>query len=120
MSETSIEKLFASLTDLDTALPVPDVEVETLNALSDRLERSTLPRHFLLREAELDDLWRAAEAILYQARVDREDPARLRELEHLLLVAMRAHDLAGEGRVAEAMQTLRHRSLPSSNGEGKV
>jgi hypothetical protein len=115
-----IEKLFASLSDLDSALPVSDVTSETLNALSDRLERSTLPRHYLLREAELDDLWRAAEATLYRARVAGQDAATLENLENLLSVAMRAHDLAGEGRVKEATDTLRRRSESLSTGEGET
>ena len=51
-----IEKLFDSLTDLDRAMPVSDLTNDTLRALSDRLEQSTLPRHFLPREAELDDM----------------------------------------------------------------
>jgi hypothetical protein len=119
MSDVPLEKLFASLSDLDRALPVSEVTSETLKLLSDRLERSTLPRHYLLREAELDDLWRAAEAMLYRARAAGHDAATVEELERLLAVAMRAHDLAGEGRVAEATDTLRRREEPSSTGEGQ-
>jgi hypothetical protein len=110
VNEVPVEKLFASLSDLDTAMPVSDLTSETLNALSDRLERSTLPRHYLLREAELDDLWRAAEATLYKARAASQDADTLRRLEDLLSVAMLAHDLAGEGRIVEATETLRRRS----------
>ena len=107
---TEIEKLFDSLTDLDRALPVSNISSETLKALSDRLEQSTLPRHFLLREAELDDLWRACEVTLFRARIAGESAATLEALEELLAVAMQAHDLAGEGRVEEAKAALRQQA----------
>jgi hypothetical protein len=45
MAERRIEQLFDSLSDLDRALPVTDVTNETFKVLSDRLERSSLPRH---------------------------------------------------------------------------
>jgi hypothetical protein len=107
MAERRIEKLFDSLSELDRALPVTDISNETCRVLSDRLESSTLPRHFLYREAELDDLWRTGEVTLFRARAAGKDAATVRILEDLLSIAMQAHDLAGEGRVAEATAVLR-------------
>ncbi len=119
MSSVQLNRILTSLTDLDLALRVTDITLETIAALSDRLERSTLPRHFLLREAELDDLWRAAEVAVRQAEAESEAPATVHALEDLLATVMRAHDLAGDGRVAEATATLRSAPALLPNGEKK-
>jgi len=66
-------RLFASLTDLDDALPVHDCSNETLLTVAQRLGRSSLPRHCVLREAELDDLWRYVEVALECTRNNDED-----------------------------------------------
>jgi hypothetical protein len=102
-----VNRLFASLTDLDTALRIHDCSNETLLAVSERLEQSSLPRHWFLREAELDDLWRYAEATVERARNDGADASMMRRLERLLGIIMEAHDLAGAGATREAAQQLR-------------
>jgi hypothetical protein len=99
-----IHRLFASLTDLDTALRIHDCSNETLLAVAERLEQSALPRHYILREAELDDLWRYVEATVERARNNGADANVMRGLERLLSIIMEAHDLAGDGATSEAAQ----------------
>src|SRR5215475_6085210 len=101
-----INRLFASLTDLDTARRIHDCSNETLLAVAERLEQSALPRHWILREAELDDLWRYVEATAERARNNSADASVVRGLERLLGIIMEAHDLAGEGAIREAAQKL--------------
>ena len=55
-------------------LEISDFSNETLLAVIDRLEQSDQPRHWILREAELDDLWRYIEAAMDNER--RVDPPR--------------------------------------------
>jgi hypothetical protein len=94
-------------TDLDRWLEITDFSNETLAAVIERLERSDEPRHWILREAELDDLWRYVEAAIdNERRVDPASPVA-RRLEHLFTAVELAHDLTGEGRVGEAAQPLR-------------
>lgn len=108
-----MNRLYGSLGDLDTALRIHDFSNETLMSLADRLERSSVPRHFLLREAELDDLWRYVEAALEHARSDgSEDPRTLSNLERLMGIVMGAHDLAGDGAIKESAQKLRSAMVP--------
>ena len=93
--------------NLDRWLEVADFSDETLLSLVDRLERSDLSRHWILREAELDDLWRHVEAAIENER--RGDPASIEivKLEVLFQAVSEAHDLTGEGRMAEAAERLR-------------
>ena len=48
MTLDAINRLFAALTDLDTALRIHDCSNETLLAVAERLEQSSLPRHCIL------------------------------------------------------------------------
>lgn len=107
MTIDDVNRLFASLTDLDTALRVQDFSNETLLAMANRLERSSRPRHFILREAELDDLWRYVDTAVERARNQGEGASVISELERLRGVVMEAHDLAGDGAVQAAAQKLR-------------
>ncbi len=93
--------------NLDRWLEVVDFSDETLLSLVDRLARSDLPRHWILREAELDDLWRYVEAAIENER--RSDPTstEIAKLEVLFQAVSEAHDLTGEGRMAEAAECLR-------------
>ncbi|GEM_PF-3511895 len=115
MTGDDIRNLVGSLTDLDTALRISDFSNETLLALAQRLERSTRPRHFLLREAELDDIWRYVEATLSRAPAAGEDAASIASLERLLALVMQAHDLAGDGEMVRSAATLRSAMVPEGH-----
>ena len=93
--------------DIERWLEVEDFSGDTLLRLAERLERSDLPRHWILREAELDDLWRYVEAaIANERRVDPQSPVAA-QLDGLFTAVEEAHDLTGEGRTAEAAERLR-------------
>jgi hypothetical protein len=93
--------------ELDKWLEIEDFSNETLLAVIERLEASDRPRHWILREAELDDLWRYVEAAIdNERRVDPTSPIAAR-LTHLFEAVHEAHDLTGEGRMKEAAQQLR-------------
>ena len=93
--------------ELDRWLEIEDFNNETLLAVIDRLERSDQPRHWILREAELDDLWRYVEAAIdNERRADPASPVAAR-LSHLFAAVEAAHDLTGDGRMQEAAERLR-------------
>lgn len=99
--------------DLDFWLDIEDFSNETLLAVVDRLERSAEPRHWILREAELDDLWRYVETALdNERRIDPRSEAAI-GLEVLFEAVHEAHDLTGEGRMAEAAARLRRALVPA-------
>ena len=107
MTSDDVQRLFASFTDLDIALRINDFSNETLLELAERLEQSQVPRHFLLREAELDDIWRYVEASIARAEAAREPEDIVAALKRLLGLVMEAHDLAGDGEIAAAAGKLR-------------
>jgi hypothetical protein len=93
--------------DIERWLEVEDFSGDTLLRLADRLERSDLPRHWILREAELDDLWRYVEAAISNERRDAPDSPVAAQLDGLFAAVAEAHDLTGEGRTTEAAELLR-------------
>jgi hypothetical protein len=99
--------------DLDFWLEIEDFSNETMLTVIERLERSEQPRHWIIREAELDDLWRYVEAAIDNER--RQDPAAesVRHLQRLFGAVSEAHDLTGEGRTKEAAQRLRQALVPA-------
>lgn len=98
--------------DLDFWLEIEDFSNDTLLAVVERLEKSDQRRHWILREAELDDLWRYVETALDNER--RSDPASDSAASLALPFAAvhEAHDLTGEGRTTEAAARLRRALVP--------
>src|SRR5713226_8632478 len=88
--------------DLDRALPVDDFGNDTLLVVTERLEQSTRFQQFILREAELDDVWRHIETALKGARAQGRMGPDVDELQSLLDAVMGAHDLVAEGSPMEA------------------
>jgi hypothetical protein len=93
--------------DLDRALPVDDFGNDTLLVITERLEQSTRYQHFILREAELDDVWRHVETALKNARAAGREGPDVDELERLLDAVMAAHDLVADGLPLDAAARLR-------------
>jgi hypothetical protein len=93
--------------DPNLVVPVDDFGNDTLLQLVERLEQSTRFQHYILREAELDDVWRHVEAAVKTAEAEgREGPA-LTQLRGLLATVMEAHDLVAGGSPDVAAARLR-------------
>lgn len=89
---------------LDDIHDIDDLSDIAIAAMTDRLERSVTPEHFVYRETELDEMWRLVDmALLGAGSAD----ARAR-LARLKAAVMRAHDLVGvDGLPREAAEALR-------------
>lgn len=92
--------------DPDWMYRVPDCRPSTLDTLIDLLHGSTIPEHWLYREAELDDLWRHAEMEIRGALVDGRPTRVVDAFANLHRTAFEAHDLAAAGRLDEAAGAL--------------
>ena len=79
--------------------------VESLMALIDRLARIATSEHFLLRELELDNAYRHADALLADARRSG-DEARLSLAWRTSELVFAAHDLVGLERIDDAIAKL--------------
>lgn len=90
--------------DPDWMHRIPDSTDASLHNLIRRLRMSSSPEHALYREAELDDLWRHAEASLHEAEgsSDRTKTTAAKTFE----AAFEAHNLAGNGELDSAAQVL--------------
>ena len=93
--------------DLDRALPVDDFGNDTLLVVTERLEQSSRYQHYILREAELDDVWRHIETALKVAQSQGREGAAVDELQRLLDAVMAAHDFVADGSPNEAAARLR-------------
>lgn len=93
--------------DLNRALPVDDFGNDTLLTVVERLERSSRYQHFILREAELDDVWRHVETALKVAEAESHGEVDIGSLRSLLEAVMAAHDLVADGSPLDAAARLR-------------
>jgi hypothetical protein len=93
--------------DLNRALPVDDFGNDTLLTVVERLERSRRYQHYILREAELDDVWRHVETALKVAEENADSGPRIESLRTLLGAVMAAHDLVADGDSISAATRLR-------------
>ena len=80
-----------------------DCSPETLACIVGQLEISTTFEHLVYREAELDALWSLTGFLLRHAK-EAGERAAIAELNRAV---HRAHDLVGERRVPEAIESLR-------------
>ncbi len=90
--------------NLDDVVPIEDFSNETLLALAQRLETSRTFQQLIVREVELDEVWRRVDTVLSR---ERDLGADVEGLEHLHQLVFEAHDLAADGRSHEAAQRLR-------------
>jgi hypothetical protein len=88
-------------------VPVDDLGNDTLLQLVERIEQSARFQHYILREAELDDVWRHVETVLKTHERAGHDSGSTRRLEDLLEAVMAAHDLVAEGETSAAAARLR-------------
>jgi hypothetical protein len=92
-------------TDLNPAhiVRVIDCSAGTVAGIVAQMEVSTTFEHLVYREAELDALWSLTD---FLSRVEKDAAARS-AIAELHRVVHRAHDLVGECRIAEAIESLR-------------
>lgn len=88
-------------------VPVDDFGNDTLLQLVERIEQSTRFQHYILREAELDDVWRHVETALKAPGIAGRADASAHRLQDLLDAVMEAHDLIAAGEAAAAAARLR-------------
>lgn len=91
------------LTDLAV---IPDFSNDVLLALAERLEDSRTFQELILREVELDEVYRRVDsaASYAEGQEGREEIAALQQVRALVF---EAHDLARDGSPAEAAKKLR-------------
>jgi hypothetical protein len=100
---------------LDDIVGITDFANPTLLALAERLERSSTFQEVIVREIELDELWRRLETGHKATADDPTARAPRRILEAMFGLVWEAHDLAGEGRPSEAAARLRTASALQSD-----
>ena len=84
----------------DDVVPIEDFSNETLLALAERLEQSATFQQLILREVELDEIYRRVDTAM---SAETEAGA----LERLAGMVFEAHDLAADGHPLEAARLLR-------------
>lgn len=92
--------------DLDDIHAVDDLSELALQAMVDRLERSTTAEQFIYRETELDEMWRLVDIRLMNAQRDQHPDRML--FAKVKAGIMEAHDLVGmESEPVKAAVALR-------------
>jgi hypothetical protein len=91
------------LTDLAV---IPDFSNEVLLGLAERLEASHSFQELILREVELDEVYRRVDSAVSYAH-GQEDPQAIAALEQVRALVFEAHDLARDGSPLEAAKKLR-------------
>jgi len=92
--------------DANATVIVNDLSLKTLIALIGRLRGTETPEQFILRETELDEAYRNADADLREAE-SADGPAETVEaLRRVRGLVMRAHDFVGESNIRAAIEEL--------------
>ena len=86
---------------------IPDFSNETLLALAERLETSRSFQEMIIREVELDEVYRRVDSAVRSAQELDADRESEHMLERVRTLVFEAHDLASEGRPLEAAGRLR-------------
>jgi hypothetical protein len=92
--------------DANAALVVNDLSLRTLIDLIGRLEQTETPEQFILREAELDDAYRNADAELREAESNDVGAVIVDELRRVRALVINAHDFVGESNIHAAIIEL--------------
>jgi hypothetical protein len=104
--ETIFRASQITMIDLNEMVEINDFSNDTLIALADRLEQSNSFQELLVREAELDEIYRRVETALIDASSENDQHSRA-GLQQLFQRVWEAHDLAAEGEPKEAARRLR-------------
>ena len=93
-----------NLTDI---VEIKDFSNDTLLSLAERLEQSRTFQEFIMREVELDEIYRRVDTAVKEAYELDETPQAIAGLERLAALVFEAHDLAAEGEPLAAARRLR-------------
>jgi hypothetical protein len=93
--------------EFEDVAPIPDFSNETLLALAERLERSRSFQELIIREVELDEVYRRVDAAVRQAQMREVDLEESKVLASVRGLVFEAHDLASQGQPLEAARKLR-------------
>ncbi len=85
---------------------IPDFSNEVLLALAERLENSHTFQELILREVELDEVYRRVDSAASYAE-GREDRQSVQALQKVRALVFEAHDLARDGEPLQAAKKLR-------------
>jgi hypothetical protein len=85
---------------------IPDFSNETLLGLAERLESSRTFQEHIIREVELDEVFRRVDTAVRAAEQDG-DMDSVQTLQTVRALVFEAHDLAGHGLPADAARKLR-------------
>ena len=84
---------------------IKDFSNESVLGLALRLEASKTFQETLMREVELDEIWRRLDTAIRERGDD--DTQEVRVLKEMFTLVWQAHDLAGDGKLLEAAARLR-------------
>lgn len=99
---------------IDEVVPIRDFSNETLLALAQRLEEAQSFEQRILREIELDEVWRRVDTVLRREQDGCAESRALELLERLGRLVFEAHDLAAGDKPVEAAQRLREAMVAGS------
>ena len=85
---------------------IPDFSNDVLLALAERLEHSHSFQELILREVELDEVYRRVDSAASYAE-GQEDRASIEALQQVRALVFAAHDLARDGKPLQAAKKLR-------------
>ena len=92
--------------ELADVVPIVDFSNETLLALAERLENAHTFQELIIREVELDEVYRRVDSAASYAQQEG-DPACIESLQQVRTLVSEAHDLAAGGQALEAAKRLR-------------
>jgi hypothetical protein len=86
---------------------IPDFSNDTLLALAERLESSNTFQELIIREVELDEVYRRVDAAVRQSEERDAQPGEDEMLKKVRDLVFAAHDLASQGHPLDAASRLR-------------
>ncbi len=92
--------------ELADVVQIGDFSNETLLALAERLENSQTFQERIIREVELDEVYRRVDTAVRDA-LEQGDSESIETLYKVREFVFEAHDLAGDGHAPEAAKKLR-------------
>jgi hypothetical protein len=92
--------------DANATVAVNDLSLRSLISLIGRLRATETAEQFILRETELDDAYRNADAELREAEGDEQPLEAVDALRRVRALVINAHDFVGESNVHAAIEEL--------------
>ena len=92
--------------DANASIAVNDLSLKSLISLIGRLRATETAEQFILRETELDDAYRNADAELREAESDEQPSEAIAALRTVRALVINAHDFVGESNVHAAIEEL--------------